>query len=175
MVNLQLFSHGEYAGIRELGMATLTLDRVENFQVAVEDLPFDDIDSRRTFRYQRYHIHGLLYNPLMPEHSIQEIDVPSKIFDFYTDVKRGDDSSVVAYKGGTVEREILRDLDIPSVNLEEMFDDCPTMGYLRRAHPIVNLYDCANHVCYDLGYLRCTTVRAAFYANWLMTKRNPPR
>ena len=78
--------------------------------------------DRRTAWYVREHVHRLPFHgpleaQLLPVNRLHDV-----VTSFFTET-RVNASSTVAYKGGNCERDLLAELNIPSVNLEEF--NCP--------------------------------------------------
>ena len=70
--------------------------------------------------------------------------------------------SVIAYKGGQYERDLLASLGIPSINLEKF--GCPKAGVLIRR--MFWLETCGNHIVND-AYSHCRKVEVEAYAQWV--------
>ena len=172
---MEAFQHGSTLILRELGLATVPLMVTYNYQILSDvEFPLDDASIMRTFQFQRNYIHGLPYEPSSccsdGENIIEEFDVGSNIHTFYNQRNNNRTTTgILAYKGGSLERNILSELNIPSFNLEEILD-CPQMGYLNERDPFVQTYQCHNHICCDTGFLHCATLECAFYANWVSEK-----
>ena len=78
--------------------------------------------DKRTVNFVRRKIHGLTYQPLKAEH-FQNPKVSEKLIkDIYSRYKDGshEKRTVVAYKGGHVEKDLLMKLNIPCLNLETL-------------------------------------------------------
>ena len=67
-------------------------------------------------------IHGLSYQPSQTEHEQNPRIVGTLIKDFYQDYSTVE-RAVVGYKGGHMEKDVLTQLNIPSLNLETV--GCP--------------------------------------------------
>ena len=85
----------------------------------------------------------------------------STVRSFYDEVKRHV-RSVLAYKGGHIEWDLLKKLDIPCVNLERF--GCPKAEELMKH--LIWLETCGNHMTAD-AYLHCAKVEVEAYAYWL--------
>ena len=89
------------------------------------------------------------------------VNLEAIVEDFYFSVRR-DEKSLLAYKGGHYDRDLLRNLDIPSVNLE-------SFGWPRAVHIIDQLdwrQSCGNHL--ELGaYEHCAKVEVEAFGLWL--------
>ena len=100
-------------------------------------VPYKNLSDKdkRTVNFVRRKIHGLTYQPLKAEH-IQQPEVLSElikdIYSIYRDCSN-DERTVVGYKGGHVEEDLLTKLNIPCLNLETL--GCPKYDKLRRIIP----------------------------------------
>lgn len=70
--------------------------------------------------------------------------------------------SIVAYKGGHLEKNVLRNLGIPAINLESL--GCPKATVL--FHDLVWLETCGNHV-EACAFDHCPKVEVEAYGAWL--------
>ena len=86
------------------------------------------------------------------------------VYNFYKSTKI-DDMSTIGYKGGHFERDLLRKLKIPSVNLEDF--GCPKAVHL--FDKLVWLETCGRHIGED-PYLHCPKVEVEAFACWLKEK-----
>ena len=73
--------------------------------------------DKRTVNFVISKIHGLSYQPSQTEHEQNPRIVGTLIKDLYQDYSTVE-KTVVGYKGGHVEKDVLTQLDIPSLNLE---------------------------------------------------------
>ena len=80
---------------------------------------------------------------------------------FYREVKRSE-SSVLGYKGGYFEEDLLGRLSIPYLNLECF--GCPKAEKLMKE--MVWLETCGNHTLPD-AYAHCAKLEVEAYAYWL--------
>ena len=80
---------------------------------------------------------------------------------FYDEVKRSE-SSVIAYKGGHIERDLLAKLHVPSLNLECF--GCP------KARDLINqmiwVETCGNYTTCD-AHLRSPKIEVEAFGQWL--------
>ena len=76
--------------------------------------PYSELERRyqKSFRFCRAHIHKLNYNP--KQYSPECATVLSKLIEFI--VNNG--IELILYKGGTIEKDLCKALDIPSFNIE---------------------------------------------------------
>lgn len=163
ILDTEFFHHGSFKTIREIGMANYPLTKVENYHVRPEMLPLDNPKAKKTFNYVKYNIHGLSFFPGKFQPSIKQSDVAEVIKKFYRAEKKNENSSI-AYKGGTYEKNLLQELEIPSVDLE-LFS-CPPA---RKSVIIENYraFACGFHNFCRQGYLHCPSIETAFYSEWL--------
>ena len=75
---------------------------------------------------------------------------------------RQNERSVIAYKGGQYERNLLASVGIPSINLEKF--GCPKAEVLIKR--MFWLETCGNHIVND-AYLHCPKVEVEAYAQWM--------
>ena len=80
---------------------------------------------------------------------------------FYDNVKINDESTI-AYKGGHIERDLLKELCIPAVNLEVY--GCPKAEFL--FDKLIWLETCPNHIATH-AYQHCPKVEVEAFAAWL--------
>ena len=80
----------------------------------------------------------------------------------FTKAYKRDGKSTLAYKGGILERDLLKRLGIPSVNLECF--GCPTAEALFDA--LVWLETCGNHTKLN-AYHHCAKVEVEAFGHWL--------
>ena len=75
---------------------------------------YKDLESKyqRSFQFCRRNIHNLSFQPW--RFSAECCQVVAKLSDFIAN----NDIDVILYKGGTIERELCDELDIPSINIE---------------------------------------------------------
>ena len=88
-------------------------------------------------------------------------ELETTVRSFYDKVKR-DARSVLAYKGGHYERDLLASLAIPAVNLENF--GCPKAGEL--FDHLIWLETCGNHTVNE-AYRHCPKVEVEAYAYWV--------
>ena len=95
-----------------------------------ELVPHQDLceKDKRTVNFVINKIHGLSYQPSPQERGQHPRVIPSMIQDLYGDYSTPD-RTLVAYKGGHVEKDLLNKLNIPCLNLETL--GCPKYDVLR--------------------------------------------
>ena len=87
------------------------------------------------------------------------------VADFYNKVKKSSDS-MIAYKGGHYERDLLNLLKIPSVNLESF--NCPQAEALLSA--LVWMDKCSNHTVSN-AYHHCGKFEVEAFGCWLVSQK----
>jgi hypothetical protein len=162
VLDLEYFAHGQYRRIREMGFISMLDPTMEpvNLQINPMDLPLDNEKAYQSFKYVRDHIHGLSY---YPRKGVTHSLVPLVIKTLYQSVKTST-KTVVAYKGGTLERDLLSSLNIPSFDLENLVD-CPSYRLSDET-----LSDCGWHVHCPHGHLHCASAEVQFYQKWLFSR-----
>ena len=113
--------------VRELGLYSVSHG---SFSWFLENtLPYVSLEKRdrKTVNYVYYHIHGLRF-----ESTPQEKALPQHMIKPLIDVayqrSRTQQRTMVAYKGGHLEKDLLDELQIPCVNLEDF--GCPKVEKL---------------------------------------------
>lgn len=159
-LNIQGFAHKKLTRVRELGWVTKNSATPQNFHVHPGTLPFNDNAARVSFMHEKYRVHGLDFYPndrFVPHHEVRQI-----ISDLYQGASRyGCD--VVAYKGGVLEKKILDELGIPSINLDAVvpkFSDFPDVNFYKR-------FDCGKHAYCNLGWHFCSSCRVMYYRDYV--------
>ena len=141
-----------------------TMMRIGFFQIDPENLPLSDPLYRQSFVYAKYRIHGLDFRPHRNQDKVSYKHLSQYVYHLYQSHKTKK-KTVVAYKGGVYERNLLQSLSIPCTNLET-FPGCPTISKLNS--PL--LYPCANHrFCAESAH-HCASAEVRFYRDWLLTK-----
>lgn len=163
LIDLELFQHKDYKIYRELGICDVELSDIRNYQVYPSNLPLLYKSYRKTFNFVKFNIHGLNFFPDRDK-SILPDQVDSIVINFYNKHKKNNDS-VIAYKGGIHEKDLLKKLEIPSLNLENI-PNCPSTKYLSSLHPACRYY-CNSHVNSKFGFRHCSTIEVVYYSLWL--------
>ena len=117
--------------------------------------------DKRTCMYVTKHIHKLPFGIPRDAKSARISALEEIVTDFYQTVKQNR-TSVLAYKGGHYEKDLLASLTIPGVNLENF--GCPKAGELMR--DLVWLESCGNHIVPD-AFAHCPKVEVEAYGLWL--------
>ena len=91
--------------------------------------------DKRTVNFVRRKMHGLTYQPLKAEHFQKPEVLGELIWDIYSMYKScsNGERTVVGYRGGHVERDLLTKLKIPCLNLKTL--GCPKFDKLRHILP----------------------------------------
>ena len=89
-------------------------------------------------------------------------DLGEIVCNFYNLVKI-DDGSLLAYKGGHIERDLLERLNIPSINLETL--GCPKACDL--FDDMIWLETCGNHTVLN-AYAHCAKVEVEAFGQWVV-------
>ena len=110
---------GYYAWNREYGRHAFSIP-IPYKELSVQD--------KRTVNFVIRKIHGLSYQPLEAEHYQKPEVLEDLIKNIYSRHKIGQ-RTVVGYKGGHVEKDLLMKLSIPSLDLETL--GCPKYDKLR--------------------------------------------
>ena len=104
--------------VREMGIYSLPYG---SFSWSLENrLPYLSLEKkdRQRVNYVYHHVHGLRF-----ESTKQEKSLPQHMVKYMIEAafhrSKSQDQYVVAYKGGHVEKDLLNELHIPSVNLED--------------------------------------------------------
>ena len=85
------------------------------------------VKDRRTVNYVYHRVHGLPFDA-PPEEKALPLNLAECVIQTVYKTLRSEDQYVVAYKGGTIERDLLTRLHIPHVNLE--WFHCPKADQL---------------------------------------------
>lgn len=152
-------NHKEFL-VREIGYASITKDQVNSVRFNLTDY-FKNLTPAdfATINYCRKFIHGLSFRPLPGEKDAIHIKNLNKvIWTIYVNNKTFD-KNVIAYKGGHIEKDILNDLEIPSMNLEEY--GCPKFEQL----PTPTINECGFHD--KKNKVHCPKVECAAFYEWL--------
>lgn len=118
----------------------------------------------KTVSYVKYKVHGLTYQPRREEKAFEYYRVEDILRDLYEEVKYKD-RTVVAYKGGHVERDLLNKLNIPCLNLEHY--GCPKYDVLKDEFHNV-LPSCGFHLNDKLHH--CPIKECETFWLWLQNK-----
>lgn len=145
---------------REMGYASLTKNYVKSFRFNLKHL-FKTLTENdiKTTSYCKFKIHGLAFRPIPDEKdTIPENELKDIIIKLYTNHKTFD-QNIIAYKGGRLEKDILDELKIPSLNLEDY--DCPKYEDL----PTPAIKDCGFHI--KMEKVHCPLVECTAFYEWV--------
>ena len=119
--------------------------------------------ERKTVSYVKYNVHGLTYQPRREEYGREYYLLEDVICDLYSKAKTKD-RTVVAYKGGHVEQDLLLKLNIPHVDLEHY--GCPKYDTLKETI-VEPLPSCGFHI--DDSIHHCPMTECHAFWLWLNT------
>ena len=112
-------------------------------------------------------IHGLSFMPTHFENAkLQDqlqLDVTTLNEQYKTNQR-----TLVAYKGGHIERDLLNELDILSVNMEEI--GCPKVMDLIHLGCGLEVWDCEHHL--GTGIAHCSMAECHILLEWIIFKMN---
>ena len=128
-------------------------------------LPYTRLSAqdRRTARYVQRHVHGLSYYPNEGE-GRRSRHLHRDLLNLYQRCKTVE-RPYVAYKGGTLERDLLHHLNIPAWNFEEA--GCPKFERLLR---LCTVGSCGQHE--DPFRHHCPRVECYHFVQWLRLRLN---
>ena len=110
-------------------------------------------------------IHKLPFGISRGSNPIPLANLNSIVKRFYDNVKENK-WSTIAYKGGHFEKDLLYQLQIPSINLE--FYECPKAEFL--FDKLVWLETCGQHIGTH-AYQHCPKVEVEAFAQWMKEQR----
>jgi hypothetical protein len=125
-----------------------------------EDLSLKD---KKTVNFTTRKIHGLTYQPQYGERAYEQDGVDIVFLRLYNRYKT-EQRTVVAYKGGHVEKDLLNKLNIPNINLET--EGCPKYDKLRQTI-VEPLASCGFHFNDNIHHCPMTECHA--FWSWLDT------
>ena len=131
ILDLEGFFLNKTFHVRELGYYTWNEEHGRHaFFIPIPYKALNDKD-RRTVHFVSQHIHGLSYQPTPDEPHQDPLvigQLVKDIHDMYVKCSEGQ-RTIVGYKGGHVEKDLLQKLNIPSLNLETL--GCPKYDALK--------------------------------------------
>lgn len=146
---------------RELGAIELGKDTADSqhFDMGIcwQDLSVKDM---KQCNFLTDKIHKLPFNNPCGTNTLPIGELKSVVQNFYQDIKRND-QSCIAYKGGHYERDLLKELAIPSVNLEKF--GCPKASVL--FDNMIWLETCGQHFG-ERAYEHCPRAEVLAFAQW---------
>ena len=145
---------------REVAYVSLTEnDWTESYRFKLNHLvPHLTEKNWKTVNFCKKYIHGLTFKSLPGERDLFHVEnLETLVKNAYICSKRKE-RDLVAYKGGQVEKELLKKLDIPSINLEDY--GCPKYDNL----PEPDVKDCGFHIAKKL---HCPKKECTAFATWI--------
>ena len=149
--------------VRELGWCDWERNRVGCYHYK-PSIPFASLNAvdKRTVSYVQTYVTGLPYYPSRRERDVRE---QSHVKDDLVEIWRKCKTPFarkVAYKGGHLERDLLDDLSIPSVNLELVgcpkYEQCTALPF-----------DCGCHDPTKHFVTHCSMSEAFAFMHWFNT------
>ena len=146
---------------REVGYVSLTENRSDSYRFKLNHLAVKLSEKDwKTVHYCRKYIHGLTLKCLPWEKNLHHVkNLRELLKNTYYTSKR-EDRNFVAYKGGRIEKDILDELGIPSINLEDF--GCPKYEEL----PSPSVPDCGYHVHMNES-IHCPIKECVAFSNWI--------
>ena len=144
---------------KELG--TLRMDKEVavswHFDIGIEwtDLTYKD---KKACMYLTKYIHKLPFHTTWSESTLPLSHLDDIVKDFYNDIGQ----RMIAYKGGNIERDLLKKLNIPGINLEDY--GCPKAESLFNKQ--VWLETCGQHIGTD-PYKHCPKTEVEAFGFWV--------
>lgn len=152
--------------VREFGYASLTKNYVDSFRFNLTKYykSLSEVD-RKSVWYSTYLVHGLPFKPWKEDPEEKDTQPHTELNDIILKIYNNHktfDKKIVAYKGGNYEKDILKKLHIPHLNLEAY--GCPKFENL----PTPEINDCGFHLSMDKAH--CPKVECAAFAEWTRKK-----
>ena len=140
--------------IRELGWCDWTGTDYGNEHYS-HPWTFKDLNpmDKRTVNYCKRYVHGLPFRPRRMERAKNKEAVYRKVLELYEEF-RAPERTVIAYKGGHVEKDLLTFLEIPHCNLESFH--CPPFRILTPRDPDIDC-ECHLNIHHHCPMLECKT------------------
>jgi len=113
--------------------------------------------------FTKHKIHGLTYQPRYRERAYKQDQVDDVLLQLYNQYKT-EERTVVAYKGGHVEKDFLDKLNILNINLESL--GCPKIKQLKQMI-VEPLASCGFHLNDNIHHCLMTECHAFWL--WLNT------
>ena len=149
---------------KELGLIKLgdAVGRSVFFDIGVR---CDDLSpkDKKTCEFTMQKIHKLPFGVPCSVKANEISELGDIISSFYKQVKRSE-SSVLAYKGGHIERDLMAKLPILAINLK--WFGCPKAGEL--VGDLICLETCGNHTVLN-AYAHCAKVEVEAFGQWVQT------
>ena len=153
---------------RELGTANVYGGFTNNMYSP--PLKYIELDSKqiRQVQYVRRRIHGLQFTPSSFEDAKSQEFLKIDVQNLYNTYKSGK-RDLVAYKGGHIEKDLLKVLNIPSVNLEDF--GCPKVHDLIHQGYGYEVWDCGLHGCTTVSGMHCATLECQILMEWIEDRK----
>ena len=164
IIDMDGFTANKTFHCRELGLINVNEDTGISYHFNT-GLNWSDLSlkDRKSCAYVCHHIVKL---PFTARQELPLSNLPTIVKDFYADMKTSK-TSTLAYKGGHFEKDILRNLNIPSLNLE-LFG-CPKVDHL--FDNLIWLETCGKH--FDINpHRHCPKVEVEVYRTRLKENMN---
>ena len=168
ILDLDRFTINKKFLCRELGIIKVGQETATSYDFDI-GIHWGDLSQkdRKTCMYVSRYVHKL---PLVARRGSLPLDNLNNIVnDFYNDVKTLE-KSVMAYKGGHLERNLLNELNIPSVNLESF--GCPKAEEL--FGKLTRIETCGQHIGAD-PHKHCPKVEVEAFHAWLNENKEEER
>ncbi|XP_054721745.1 uncharacterized protein LOC129231453 [Uloborus diversus] len=124
----------------------------------------DKLDAKSKLKVNhQIKLTGLSLFPLDDEPVMDDDDIPDLINEIYARC-RTEDMNVIAYKGGIIEKNILKELKIKSVNLESY--GCPRFEELIKS-PISAIKNCGYHRETTVSVPHCPLAEVTVFRDWV--------
>lgn len=145
---------------RELGYCDWQGNKSGSYRYRLPD-SFKDLSrqEKRGVRYVTENVHGLPYDATEKEGAKDVEQIREDVLDIYRRFKT-EDKTLVGYKGGHVEKDLLEELSIPFHDLE--LDRCPPFRVLKR---IKGARGCGNHG--DSTHNHCAELECVHFVEWM--------
>ena len=157
-----------YFVCRELGTANVYGGFTNNMYSA--PMKYTELDGKqiRQVQYVRRRIHGLQFTPSSFENAKSQEFLKVDVQNLYNTYKSGK-RDLVAYKGGHIEKDLLKVLNIPSVNLEDF--GCPKVYDLVHQGYGYEVWDCGLHGIVHGSGVHCSTMECQILMEWVERKK----
>lgn len=163
--NIQGFHLSGKFYVREMGVSAITQEFCTSASFNLQFIPLPseaDGKDRQTYWFLKNIRDGLNLHPKQgePTYAYHYLD---HVVKYYYDIAKWVDGDVVGVKGGHVEKNFLRPLNIPFQNIEEY--GCPKIEDL----PLPTVEGCGFHD-HTVSEFKCPRQKAWVYAKWFREK-----
>ena len=125
------------------------------------------LSQQKQVAFVRRRIHGMPFIPTHFEDAKPQEQLAQDVMELY-ELYKTEAKTVVAYKGGHIERDILLKLDIPSVDLEAF--GRPKVYDLMHLGLGYEVWDCGHH--HGAGTAHCALAECQILQEWVVFKIN---